>query len=94
MVTSVRWKWFLLPILGIALLAGGLVVHVEGGKPKPPPPAARALRHSVVDNARGLSPLPPYQDEQMGPGRREVLGCQRGEPWVSVRSVDRSRLCH
>jgi hypothetical protein len=38
MVTSVRWKWFLLPILGIALLAGGLVVHVEGGKPKPPPP--------------------------------------------------------
>jgi probable HAF family extracellular repeat protein len=38
MVPSVRWKWFLLPILGIALLAGGLVVHVEGGKPKPPPP--------------------------------------------------------
>jgi probable HAF family extracellular repeat protein len=38
MVTSVRWKWFLLPILGIALLAGGLVVHVEGGKPKPPAP--------------------------------------------------------
>jgi probable HAF family extracellular repeat protein len=38
MVTSVRWKWYLLPILGIALLAGGLVVRVEGGKPKPPPP--------------------------------------------------------
>jgi probable HAF family extracellular repeat protein len=43
MVTSVRWKWFLLPILGIALAAGGLVVHVEGGKPKPPPPPPPVL---------------------------------------------------
>ncbi len=33
MVTSVRWKWFLLPILGIALLAGGVVVQLEAGKP-------------------------------------------------------------
>jgi probable HAF family extracellular repeat protein len=43
MVTSVRRKWFLLPILGIALLAGGLVVHVEGGKPQPPPPPPPVL---------------------------------------------------
>ena len=38
MVAKLRWKWFLLPLLGLALLAGAVAVRVEGGKPKPPPP--------------------------------------------------------
>ena len=38
MATCVRRKWFLLTILGIALLAGAVVVRVEGAKPPPPPP--------------------------------------------------------
>ena len=33
MATKVRWKWFLIPILGFALLAGGVVVQVQAGKP-------------------------------------------------------------
>ncbi len=37
MRSNVKWKWFLFPILGIALLAAGLV-QVEAGKPAPPPP--------------------------------------------------------
>ncbi len=38
MATKARWGWFLLGILGCAVLASGLMAPVEGGKPKPPPP--------------------------------------------------------
>ena len=46
MATSVRWKWFLLPILGIALLAGG-VAQLEAGKPKPPPPPPPPVLYGI-----------------------------------------------
>ncbi len=48
MVTSVRWRWFLFPILGIALLAGALVVQVDGAKPPPPPPPTPPVQYNII----------------------------------------------